>query len=437
MKTINLPFNYSPRAYQLPSWKAIERGIKRFADVWHRRAGKDKTWLNITFTKMFERKGAYHYYFPTYKQGKKIIWDGMDKDGFKFMDHLPERLRKNTDKTNMFIETKFGSTFQIIGTDKMDNIVGPNPVGCVFSEYALQRPRAWNFIRPILAENDGWAAFNFTPRGNNHAKLIYDLAKGSELWHSSLLTVDDTGAISKKVLENERKEIIHDTGSEALYLQEYFCSFDAPLAGAYYVTQLLQARKENRITRVPYNENFPVDTYWDLGYDDSMTIWFAQSIANEIRFIDYYDNFGKGLNHYFKHLQELPYVYGEHFAPHDIEVHELTGEGKSRKEYAEGMGIDFQVAPRMPIEEGIAAVRRIFHRCYFDETKCATGLDCLKNYQKEWDEKRKIFRDHPLHDWASHGADAFKTFALSYRGQPARRRVPSHSGEQPIGKRSY
>ena len=167
---ITIPHLFQPREYQLPIFKAIDNGYKRIIQVWHRRAGKEKTDINIVAKKIFERVGAYYYIFPTYNQGKKILWNGADKEGTRFLDHFPEATRKRNVGNEMFIEFKNGSTFQVVGSDNIDSIVGTNPLGVVFSEYSLQDPQAWDYIRPILAENDGWAIFNFTPRGDNHAK---------------------------------------------------------------------------------------------------------------------------------------------------------------------------------------------------------------------------------------------------------------------------
>ena len=194
--------------------------VKRAVVVWHRRSGKDKTAINITVSKMFERVGIYYYFMPTYSQGKKIIWDGMDRSGMPFLDHFPKPLIKSKNETELKIELKNGSLFQIIGTDKIDAIVGTNPVGCVFSEYSLQNPKAWDYIRPILAENGGWALFLYTPRGMNHGWKLLQQAKDSDNWFWEILTVDDTKAIGKEVLEQENKEMPSD-----LYQQEYYCKF--------------------------------------------------------------------------------------------------------------------------------------------------------------------------------------------------------------------
>lgn len=423
MPRVKIPFNYTPREYQIPLWEALDNGIKRAVVVWHRRSGKDKTLINLMVSRAVERVGAYYYFFPTYKQGKKILWDGRDREGFKFLDHIPVEIRKRTNDTELKIELINGSIIQIIGTDNIDSIVGTNPVGCVFSEYALQDPQAWSFIRPILAENGGWAVFNYTPRGNNHGKRIYDLAVESDSWFAQKLTVEDTNVIPVDVLENEKKEMFAQTGNDSLFEQEYYCSFDVPVQGAYYGQQLVDAEKDNRITNVPYDPSLPVHTAWDLGIGDSNAIWFLQTVGQEIRVIDYYETSGESMAYYVKYLQEKKYVYGNHYAPHDIEVRELST-GKTRKETASSLGINFVVAPRLPVDDGIDAVRNLLARCWFDKENCERGLDALKSYHKVFDEDNQMYKNRPEHDWSSHGSDAFRTFAVAYNQEVAQSMPP-------------
>jgi hypothetical protein len=227
-QTITVPHNFRCRPYQAPIWNAIiKEGKRRAVVVWHRRSGKDKTFINILCTKACQRKGVYYYFLPTYGQGRKILWDGMDKAGFKFIDHIPEQLIIRKNDTEMKIELVNGSIIQVVGTDNFDSIMGTNPVGCVFSEYSLQDPKAWEFIRPILLENDGWAIFNFTPRGQNHAKDLYDMARTNKDWFCQLLTVNDTTdengdrIVTDDMIDSERLSGM----SETLIQQEYYCDF--------------------------------------------------------------------------------------------------------------------------------------------------------------------------------------------------------------------
>jgi phage terminase large subunit len=420
---ITLPHNFTQRDYQIPLWSYLEAGGKRAVAIWHRRAGKDITALNWNICSIAERPGLYWHLLPTYNQGRKIVWDGISKEGVPFLDAWPQDLIKSVNNTDMKIETVNRGLWQVVGTDFVDRLVGPNPLGCVFSEYSLQDPQAWDLIRPILAENKGWAIFIYTPRGKNHGYELYQLAQRLQAtgggWFAELLTVNDTGVLSLEDIEDERRAGM----SEELIQQEFFCSFDAGMVGAYYTVQLAKARLEGRICRVPVVDTVPVNTYWDLGMDDSMTIWFTQDVGREIRCIDYLEDSGEGLPYYAKKLIDKGYLYGKHTAPHDIKVREI-GTGKSRKETAKSLGINFEIAKKPNTkEDAIEAVRNIFSQCVFDSERCARGIDALENFKKEYDQKRKIYMSSPVHDWASHGAAAFETLALSHSFKSQNRRI--------------
>jgi len=411
---ISLPYKFDPRPYQIPLFRAVDNGFKRLIQIWHRRSGKEKSALNIMAKGMLNRVGAYYYIFPTYSQGNRVLWEGRDKEGFKFIDHIPKELRVRTDQTKMLIELRNGSTFQIIGSDKIDSIVGANPVGVVFSEFSLQNPQAWDYIRPILAENGGWAIFNYTPRGKNHAFDLLEYAKTDPTWFWEVITVDDTAAISKEVLEQERKEIVAKNGDDAIFQQEYYCSFEASVQGSYYGRQLAEALEQGRIKAVPYDPAARVDTWWDLGIGDAMSIWFTQSIGREVHVIDYESNEGEGIPYYMAILQHKGYVYGEHYWPHDGRQRELTT-GVSRQATAEKLGLKpINIVQQLSRDEGIQASRLLLPRCWFDSEKCKKGIDALKSYHKEYDEVRKTYKDQPEHDWSSHGADAFRYLAVGH-----------------------
>lgn len=409
--TLTVPYQYSPREYQLPLLRAMDSGCKRAVVVWHRRSGKDKTCINLVAKKMLERVGTYYYVFPTYNQGRKVLWDGIDKDGRKFLEHFPkELLDGKPNDTEMKLRFKNGSLFQVVGSDNIDSIVGTNPVGVVFSEYSLQDPSAWGFVRPILAENDGWAIFVFTPRGENHGYDIYNLAQNSQDWFSQILTVNDTKSIPVEVLGRERVEITQQYGNDSLYLQEYECNFTVPLAGAYYAAHIMKAYQEGRVGNVPYEDRAPVDTWWDLGNGDAMAIWFTQSIGVELRMIDFHQGIADGFPEAAGVLKERGYVYNSHNAPHDIVNKEMNG--RTRLETAKSFGIKFKIVPKLGLMDGIDAARSMFRKCWFDQKKCYKGLNALKNYRKEYDDNRKCFRDNPYHDWSSHAADAFRYCAI-------------------------
>lgn len=413
MPTITIPHRFKPRPYQLGFFKAIDSGVQRVLLVWPRRHGKDKSCFNGLVKKAAERVGNYYYIFPEYNQGRKALWDNIDKDGMRTIDHVPKELVKSKNATEMKIELINGSIIQVVGAADIDRIVGTNPVGVCFSEYSLIDPMVWGYIYPILAENGGFAWFNMTPRGKNHGLRLLESAIANDDWYVSHLDAKECGVFSVEELEKIKQEYFELYGDYQLYEQEFMTSFEAPIQGAYFAVHMERAKEDGRIGNVPYDALLPVNTYWDLGVDDSTTIWFTQLYGKEIRFIDYYENNGEGLPHYINHLNSRGYNYGTHFAPHDIEVRELTT-GISRRETAQKLGITFQTVPRpSKKQEGIDAIRLILSRAWFDQTKCEKGIDSLMQYHKEFDEKRKVYKNQPYHDWSSHAVDGMQTFALS------------------------
>lgn len=430
-----IPYHYVPRPYQAEFIYEVQKSIegkskKRFFfQVWHRRSGKDKTDIADPVPRQLLQKPCLvKYVYPTLVMGRDNLWNGIGADGFRYINHIPDFIRAgNFNDTRMTIpvinkvDQQTPSLFQVSGSDNPDSLRGGNPVMFIFSEWSEQDPYAWDVVEPILRENNGIAIFNLTPKGDNHARAMYEYAKDHPLWFVQKLTYKDTGVFT----EEEYQSIVQDTikrfttqgrsEEEALAYceQEYMCSFDSPVIGSYYGAAMAKAEADKRITRVPYDATLPVHTAWDLGMDDSMTIWFFQIAGLEIHFIDYYENSGEGLTHYAQVLQDKKYVYGNHFAPHDISVREI-GTGKSRLEVATSLGINFITAPKLEIEEGINAARLIFNQCWFDKDLCYRGIQCLKNYKKDWSDKNMVFRTTPLHNWASHGADAFRCFAVTH-----------------------
>lgn len=440
---ITIPFKFKPREYQQGIFDAIDKGFKRIIQVWHRRAGKEKTDINIVAREIYSVVGAYYYVFPTYNQGKKVLWNGADKDGIRFLDHFPEETRTRTVGNEMFIEFKNGSTFQVVGSDNIDSIVGTNPRGVVFSEYSLQDPRAWDYIRPILAENGGWAIFNFTPRGENHAKELLDYALTDPInWYVSVLSVDDTGAIKPEILDQERKEIIAKNGDDAIFRQEYYNSFSAAMVGSYYGKIIEKMEEDGKVTDVPYDANLLVDTWWDLGVNDSMSIGFFQKHGLGSRLIDYLEGSGEGLAYYKAELDRKGYTYGKHYAPHDIVVKEM-GTGKSRLETAKELGIKFETitkpdgtlksaVPMLSVEDGIQAVRGKLPTLWVDKIKCDRWLKAMRNYHKEYDEVNKVYRNNPKHDWSSHPADMTRYWGVTEEAKPKARlgAAPTYSADK-------
>lgn len=393
-----------PPLTELPADQLINRGIL----TWHRRAGKDLACLNFMIMKMYERVGVYFYCYPEQKQGKKAIWDNIDNDKRRYLDYFPPSLVKNINNTELKLTMSNGSIFQLIGVENIQNVRSTNPVGLVMAEFAYQDPKGWDTLAPILGANNGWVIFNSTPNGkNNH--YFYDqwAREHRQRWFHSFLTVKDTGGIlSKEFLEEERERYLKRDGDDSEFQREYYCSFEISSKGSYYGHILEQMEKDGRFMELTPG-NVQVDTWWDIGYGDATAIWFTQSIGQQIRVLDYYENSGEGMKHYIKVLQEkrekLGYIYRQHWGPHDLNQGEM-GTGRTKLETARSLGINFRFVPDITKQDGIEAVRSILPQCVFDKKKCARGLEVLRNYCKEWDEKGKCFRNEPRkHHWTNHG----------------------------------
>jgi phage terminase large subunit len=430
--TINVPHNFVPRGYQLKLFQALDGIVgrpetqkKRAFLKWHRRAGKDHACLAYMISKMVQQKGIYYYFLPNYQQGRKIIWEGIGKYpdgklGMKLLEMIPKELIVRQSNQEMLIELTNGSIFRVIGTDNVDSIVGTNPVGCIFSEYSLQDPDAWEFIRPILAENGGWAIFNGTPRGRNHMyELDINVRKLDSWYYSELQTLWDdrpnySGVVNEEAIQGER-----DAGmDEDTIEQEYGVSYSAGVKGAFYSDQIAKCRAEDRMGHYPVDDHRWVDTFWDLGVDDSTAVWFRQVDGNRIMWVDYHEDNQKDIAHYVRMLVDKGYNFRTHYLPHDggnRTIQTMMGTDEILRSCCEQAGIsaDVVVTPRMPIQDGINAVRSRFSRYYFDEGLCADGIQKLELYHRRWDKKRKVYMKEPVHDWTSHCADAIRTEALA------------------------
>lgn len=409
---VSLPYNWAPREYQEPFWDAMLRGCRNAMLIWHRRAGKDLTAFNWAITDMaaIHPGGQWWHVWPTYEQGRKGWWEGADNEGRRFLDYIPEQLVRRKREDMMMLELTNGSIYRVVGAEDPDRLVGANPVGLIMTEFSLHNPETWNYLRPILAANGGTAIFPFTPRGRNHAHEMYMNVKDNEKWFVSKLSVEDSKALPLEILDDER-----DAGmSEELIQQEYYVSFNAPMSGAYYAEQMKRAEAEKRICRVAYDPYLNVETWWDIGIGDETAIWFVQRYGAEFHFIDYEEKAGLSLAEWINIVRSKPYLYAQHIGPHDLGAREMST-GRTRQEFALEHGLRFTLAPKLSVEDGIDAARRILSSCWFDEDKCFRGIEALKSYRKEWDAQRMVFRDKPLHDWSSHGADAFRTGTVGTR----------------------
>lgn len=401
---------FKPRDYQRPIFKAFfEDRFRRLVIVMCRRAGKDLCTWNIAIREAVSRPGVYYLVYPTYAQGKKILWSSVTIQGQRFLDYVPKQLVESLNSQEMKIHLTNGSIIQIIGSDNPDRIVGTNPRGVVFSEYALQNPRIYALMAPILAANKGWAIFQSTPRGKNHFWDLYQLALNSPEWWTCKLGLDQTKHIDPIEIEREIEEGLM---SPDLVQQEYYVSFNAGVEGSYYCKYIDRMRLNNQIGVVPWESSFKVHTAWDIGVRDSTSIIFFQCIGQTVRIIDYYEKNKEGLEHYVNHVLSKEYTYGKHIGPHDIEVKEF-GSGMTRIDKARQLGINFTVASKLPIMDGIESVRSSLSKIWMDEKKCFKLIRALENYRQEYDAKRQVYKENPLHDKYSHAADAMRYLCVS------------------------
>lgn len=363
---------------------------------------------------------------PTFTQAKRISWDYV-----KYYAGVIPGVTFN--ETELRADFPNGGRIMLLSGENPDALRGIYLDLCVFDEYGMQNPRVWGeVVRPALSDREGAAIFLGTPNGHNHFYEIMQQAKsevseGSDYWYWKIAKASETKLVKEEELEAARKQM-----TEEQYEQEYECSFTAAIIGAYYGRLLVELEDKDRVTRVPYDPALPVHTAWDLGINDSTAIWFAQIFrGGAVNVIDYYENTGFGLDHYAEVLRQKDYHYGDHLAPHDIEIREL-GSGKSRLETAFSLGIRFKVIPKMKVADGINAARLLMPKCYFDKDNCAVGIEMLKQYRQEWDEKRKIFRDQPRHDFTSHAADAFRYLAIGIENRTTYSKPP-----QAVAQSSY
>jgi phage terminase large subunit len=447
---IEVPANgWRPRPYQLKAWSAWEGGIKRSSLCWHRRAGKDELSLHKACIAAHpspedsspnSRVANYWHCLPEYTQARKAIWTAVNPHTGKLRidEAFPHEVRASTRNDDMSITFKSGSSWRVVGSDNPNSLVGATPFGIVFSEWSLSNPTAWGYLQPMLLENGGWADFIFTPRGKNHAHSMHMAAMKNPAWFAETLTVDETKQLSPDQLEEARKDYVAlhgEDAAEALMQQEYWCSFDAAILGAYWGKELNLALREGRLGPLKPIKGYPLHTAWDLGIRDSMVIWFFQvvpdaKIGSRILVLGCYSAMNYGIGHYAKvikdYASELGLERGTDYVPHDARQREMGtwndnvldpkyGEAKQRIEVMIECGLNPRKIMEHTIPDGISAVRQILPRCWIDEECSGDGVEGLRQYQTEWDDEKKIFSDKPLHNWASHFADGFRTLAMAYR----------------------
>ncbi len=418
MTQLTLPNEWLPRPHQLGVWNAMSNGIRRACLVWHRRAGKDSYSLNYLVTQAMTNKGVYWHMLPSNTQARKVMWLGIDYYGRRIIDQaIPPAIRKRTNDHEMMIELINGSIIMFVGSDNFDSLVGSNPKGIVFSEYSIANPQAWDFMRPILRENNGFAIFIYTSRGRNHGYRLYNQTKDNPEWYTELLTVDDTfredgtPIITQADIEEERISGM----SEEMIAQEYYCSWDGGMEGAFFAKEVMEINN-NRFGSYPHDPTQPCLSTWDLGIRDSMAIGIFQrhpQTGHPI-LVDAIEDRNKGMNQYIKYLKESPFNFNYHFAPHDIEHRDLLT-GKTRLELAEEYGMAFDVTPKLPLDEGIDILRNFLKVLHVNDTPATRHvLDMLGGYRREYDPKMGMFKDKPVHDFTSHSTDMMRYAAINW-----------------------
>lgn len=488
MTIVQVPYNWEPWLYQDDLWQYFLHGGDRGCACCHRRWGKDLFAINLIGVKNQERPGLYWHMFPEALQARKTVWDGVTNDGRPFLDHFPGfrtpgapgslvatkredlmqiKFRPTRDPVTLEMRES-GGVYQLVGLDNPDSTVGPNPFGIVYSEWSICPERAWHLHKPMLNANNGWALFIFTMRGRNHAWKMIQKAKKSKRWFVTIQTVDDTYKLEKTTEKDEngsdvyvprpvvsQEQIAEDRADgmpEETIQSEYYCSADAPMPGSYYGARIdvmeacekdaegLEIPNTERIRDVAWEPNAEVFTMWDIGHDGCAII-AAQAIAREIHLINFYENSGEGFSHYIAILRnwekQYGYIYSTHYGPHDLQQREfMASDGRHTKlDQARKLGVKFTIVPKHSLEDGINETRSFLMRCWADKTKCEKLIEAVRAYRKEWDEKHQCFKEVPVHDWASHPADALRQGAMGFKEVSYNRR--KKQGDMSRAKTDY
>jgi len=374
--------------------------------VAHRRCGKTVGCINDKIKRAIQLTlphGRYAYVAPFLSQAKEVAWE--------YLKRFAQPIIADKNESELWVELLNGARIRIHGADNPDRLRGAYLDGVVLDEYADMRPSVWGeVIRPMLADRGGWATFIGTPKGHNEFFDKCEEARGDpERWFFDVLRASETGILPQEELDDARR-----SSTPEQYQQEFECSFEAAILGAYFGKEIAEAEREGRVCELPYNPDLPVHTAWDLGIGDSTAIWMFQVVASEIRVIGHYEAHGHGLAHYAAVLSALKYRWGDDWVPHDAKVREL-GTGRTRIETLQELGRKPKLVPNHKIGDGINAARLTMPIVWFDRFKCADGIEALRQYRADFDEKTRAFKDAPRHDWTSHTADAFRYLAMAWR----------------------
>ena len=394
---------YKPRAV----FKAFHARVQRFACiVAHRRCGKTVASLNDMVRRAVElakSNGRFAFVAPFLGQAKEAAWEYLKR----YARPLFGQVAPN--ESELWVELVNGARIRIHGADNPDRLRGAYLDGVVMDEFADMRPAVWGeIIRPMLADRQGWATFIGTPKGRNEFHKLYEAAQSDPAWFSALMRASET-----KVLPQEELDALRADMTAEQYSQELECSFEAAILGAYYAAEMAEAEAKGRIRDLPIEPGFPVHTSWDLGKGQNMPVWCFQVIAGEVRFIDYIEDYNATLERLAETLNQRGYN-GVDFVPQDARVASLET-GRTRIETLWKLKRHPALVAPHRVIDGINAVRLMFKVAAFDQVKCAAGLEALRQYRAEYDEKRKCFLDIPRHDWSSHCADSIRYCAMAWR----------------------
>jgi phage terminase large subunit len=451
---IKLPaYGWSPRDDQKKAWEAIERGKKTIVLAWHRRMGKDSLALNATCIRAIQRVGSYFYCLPEYGSARKALWEGMDPatGRTRIDDAFPPEIIEKKDNQAMSLKLKNGSNIQLVGSDAYNSLMGSGIVGLVMSEAALADPAAFGFFRPMLLQSKGWSIHISSTRGKNHFYDRFNANKNNPDAFVQLLSAYDTEVFTREELAQERRDMIAEYGAtvgNALFAQEYLSSWDAAIVGAVWGAEVAKLREDNRLGLAAWDPRFPVQTSWDIGMGDETCVLFWQSIGSQERLIDHYSANDSGIEHFAKVLAGKPYMYSKHYAPHDISVREW-GTGASRIQTAKNFGVNFTRIPQTDKQLQYSLGARLMGRTIIhqdtaldasledkDHTKqqsCTPVLELLSLYRFGYDKTRKVVTAQAIHDFTSHCADAFMTYAIAKAGAQTYNAAPTvQSFEKPM-----
>lgn len=415
---ISLPNNWKPRAYQMPAWEYLENGGKHAQLYWHRRSGKDELSLHRTACGAFERVGNYWHCLPKQVQARKAIWQAINPHtGKRRIDEaFPPELRSGLNDNEMRLPMRNGSSWQVVGSDNFNTLVGSPPIGVVFSEWPLCDPSSWAYLRPIFAENNGWVIFNGTPRGRNHAYRMLQSSKKEEGHFTQVLAAEQTGVFSEKTLTSEKRQLVAEYGEDfgqSIYAQEYECSFEAANIGAVLGRWLSRARTEGRICSGVYDpDGGPVWISCDLGRRDTCAWWFWQPRMDGFGVIGYVAGSGIDADEWIDRLSKIikdkGYKLGGIWMPHDARHKTFAAKHSAQELFSMHFGWDrISIVPITSIDSRVNAGRQIIESCHFDEVACEDGIDGLASWHYGYDEEARVFTKEPEHDWASHPGDAF------------------------------